>query len=208
VQDSSGLSVSALAVSSNGEKIIISGSYSTPLVTTKGIFELSLADGSVRTVVVDEDRGAITFSGWHDLSLSPDGTQALAGYDDHLELIDLVEGTARPYGGRSLAGAWSPDGKWIATLDSRDQDKYAISLIGAKDLLKRRNLGLTDGTKVVWSPDSRYLLAWNQGQCRYAPYYGTLEKINIETGRRSPVLDSTCKVNQPTFGWLAAEFAR
>lgn len=118
-----------------------------------------------------------------------------------MELIDIVHGTAEPLGENLFVAAWSPDGKWLAAVERGERGRTI--LMDAKNLSQRRILG---NSELDWSPDSHYLLGMKQ-QDRCGPYSGTLEAIDIETGRRTTVESSRCQVNQATTGWVSGEIA-
>jgi Tol biopolymer transport system component len=125
----------------------------------------------------------------------------VATHNHHLELIDLVSGVAKPFGEGLLMGAWSPDGRWLAALESDGRGRTI--LMDAHDYARRRIVGSSD---LEWSPDSRYLLGWKEHDL-CGPDFGTLQMIDIETGRATAIESSKCKVNQSTIGWLSADIA-
>lgn len=138
---------------------------------------------------------------WQHVSVSPDGLRAVATQYGRVELIDIARGTAEPLDARFFIAAWSPDGRWLAAVENGENGRTI--LMDAKDLTPRRVLG---NSELDWSPDSRYLL----GMKRYNwcdPYSGTLEVIDIDTGKRITVRSSKCQVNQATIGWVSTAIA-
>lgn len=138
---------------------------------------------------------------WHHVSVSPDGLRAVATQYGHVELIDITRGTAEPLDDRFFIAAWSPDGKWLAAAEKGANGRTI--LMDAKDLTSRRVLG---NSELDWSPDSRYLLGMKRHDwC--GPYSGTLEAIDIDTGKRITIHSSRCQVNQAMTGWVSAEIS-
>jgi hypothetical protein len=205
--------IKSFAVSVRQDKIIISGSQPGANGRDCGVFEVLLPAGSVRKVL-NSDCGYRW--AWDDLSLSPHADQAVAtvgsntDHNLHLELIDLVHGTTRPFGSASWIGVWSPDGNWIATLGNPSD---RILLIDPNNPSRQRSLGGTAGIRPEWSPDSRYLLVWKYSLFRCGIGIdleppATLETLNIESGSRSTVRSSQCQLERGSVGWFSREIAR
>jgi len=154
-------------------------------------------DGQPKTIVMQHPEK----HPWQYVSVAPDGLRAVATQYGHLELIDVARGTAEPLDARFFLAAWSPDGRWLAAVE-RGENGRTI-LMDAKDLTPRRVLG---NSELDWSPDSRYLLGMKRHDwC--GSYSGTLEAIDIETGKRKTIESSKCQVNQATTGWVSAEIS-
>jgi WD40 repeat protein len=198
VPGSAVLGFNSLAVSARQDKIFVAGGRrGTPC----GIFELSLPAGDVRTIVDDSSCNPMSpLSSWSYLSLSPDGVRATALGNHHLELIDLVHGKVTVLPDDLTIGAWSPDGKWLAAVGSKS-DKTI--LLDARTLIRRRAIGSTD---LRWSPDSRYLLA-RKGGLACGPEIGTLEIVDIESGKRTEIKSSRCQIDTSTTGWVSSGIA-
>ena len=77
--------------------------------------------------------------------------------------------------------------------------------MGAKTLSQERILG---STTLIWSPDSRYLLnkKFNLG-CGLSGLggVGTLEVVDVGTGKRTEVESSSCAVDRNTIGWVSSD---
>jgi hypothetical protein len=126
----------------------------------------------------------------------------------HKELVDLAHGTSRPLFSDIWEGVWSPDGKWIA--GTRDNDLW---LIDAHELSKRRALGGTSHARPAWSPDSRYLLLWKYSLFKCGVFLdvdgpATLEALDIESGSRSVIQSSQCRVEFGSAGWMNADISK
>jgi hypothetical protein len=151
--------------------------------------------------------------------ISPDGSKMLVPRGDGLAIIDLPTGTAVPLGSGLGQGAWSPDGKWIAALQLDPRHEWPrprlsrTIRIDAHDFSLRRDLGGESDHDTIWSPDSRYLL-YSEWSARCpghnaidpGPTPLTLFTTDIETGKRSAVKESQCKVNaymKP--GWVSLD---
>jgi DNA-binding beta-propeller fold protein YncE len=208
------LSISSFAVSTREDKIVVTGSYLEGGKIACGLFEIGLPGGTSRQILKSQRCGFR--EPWEGLSLSPTGEQAVASTGAQLQLIDLVHGTARSLPsqfseGRWGSGAsWSPDGKSIAVLESRRRGR--TFLLDVNDLSTRRILTRGRGyhrMTPVWSPDSRYLLRGKlQLRCGIGiaddpPY--TLEIVNVESGKRTMVRSSRCKMDNGLAGWLSSE---
>jgi WD40 repeat protein len=181
-------SANSLAVSKRQDKIVVSAC---------GVLELDLAEGKARKVL--EGPGCHYKTAELYLSLSPEGDQAVACHNHSLELIDLIHGSTKSLGEGFQEASWSPDGKWIAALEAGGQERTI--LIDTSDFTKRRTLA---NSNAQWSPDSRYLLAW-RAHALCGPYFGTLETIDVETGKESVIESSRCKVSESTTGWISSE---
>jgi len=122
----------------------------------------------------------------------------VAIHNRRLELVDLDHVTSKPLGDGLFMAAWSPDGKWLAAL-LETAGKHETVLMDASSLKRVRVLGDSD---LEWSPDSRYLLGVDD-HC--GAYYGTLVMMDIETGSRTSIESSRCKINQDTIGWVSSD---
>ena len=138
---------------------------------------------------------------WQHLSLSPDGERAVATHNSRVELIDLTHGTAQPLDDKYFIAAWSPDGKWLATVEKGENGRTL--LLDAASLQLRRILG---NSELDWSPDSRFLLGMKRHNGCGA-YSGTLEAIDIVTGDRTTIESSRCQVNQAMTGWVRSDIS-
>jgi hypothetical protein len=209
VPGTTGFVIKSFAFSARQDKLVISGKRTE--ANRCGVFEILLPAGNVKQIL-NSDCGYQW--AWDDLSMSPDGGQAVAtvgsnrDHDLHLELIDLVHGTTKRLSKEFEFGVWSPDGKWIAMLGSRK-----ISLLDAHDFRKRRALGRTSSIRPAWSPDSRYLLLWkfHLFRCGFsldvdAP--ATLVTLDIESRKRSTIRSSQCQLTVGSTGWLSSDIAQ
>jgi hypothetical protein len=199
--------IGSLTISKQQDKILFSASKRYGRGFTYGIFELSLSDGNLRSILLDSNcgtdpTGGRTSGAWGSLSLAPDGQRAVGLCGPGLELIDLVQGTSRLLGKALWKGAWSPDGKWIAALqlDGRPALSRTV-LVDPNDSSHRRDLGGVSDTEIVWSPDSRYIL-----HCFWRPCGITFETIDIETSKRTVLKNSQCKVGlSRQIGWVRTD---
>jgi WD40 repeat protein len=197
VMGSNGLYPSfGLAVSAHQDKILISGSYWNGISVACGVFELMVKDRRIRRVLPSADCHAA--AAWRDLSLSPDGLRAVAIHKGELELADLARGSVKSLTQGVFQAAWSPDGRWIAARETTDQERTV--LFDADTLTRERTFG---GSETVWSPDSRYLLAW-KWHILCGPYFFTLEKVDVETGQRTTIGSSRCKVIEGSVAWVSS----
>lgn len=186
--------VASLAVNPAEDTLVISGSDPGSGSSACGIFELKLPGGEVRQVV--RNASCEYAHSWVRLSLSPDSKHLVAYRKPELEVIDLASGAVRSLSGSYIAGAWSPDGKWLAVLNGGEGHRTV--LLDSMTFKEERSFGETN---VEWSPDSRFLLGARGQLC--PPYWSSLVAVDVHTGRETLVPGSRCKVNLNTIGWVS-----
>jgi WD40 repeat protein len=140
--------INSFTLSLQQDMVVISGNYGDSVC---GIFELDPKSGEVRVIV--KNSTCDYSQSWVRIDLSPDSKRLVAYRKPDLELIDMATGAIQSLGEKYVAGAWSPDGKWLAVLEGGGQNNTV--LLAANSLARRRVLGTSN---VQWSPDSRYLL--------------------------------------------------
>jgi len=190
---------SSTAISRRQDEAVVAGKYWNGGTVVCGVFALDLPGGKVRQILdTDDCEDALTRT---DISVSPDSKYAVAIHRRSLELIDLANGGVRKLGDDFMKAAWSPDGKWIAAA------KYSLLhanmvLFDGKTFGARKTLASSMVLRVLWSPDSRFLLARRSvGGC--GPDAFTYEAFEVETGKGSLVQSSQCKVwNANDVGWV------
>ena len=193
------LSAKSIAVSARQDKIVFSGKSGRGNQAACGVYELTLANGKLRPVLRQTD--CLPSTSWTDLTLSPDGENALSIHEHALELIHLTDGTTKFLGDGFVVAAWSPNGRWIAA--RRNHGGEETVLLEANSFSPRRTL---PPSTAQWSPDSRYLLSYRKHLvCGW--YSGTLEMIDVETGKRSAIRSSSCQIDEfmGAVGWLSDE---
>jgi hypothetical protein len=209
IEASQGFSyVRSVAADANGGIAVVSAIYQHGGIQECGLFELDVSTGSVQHILNNPRSECFDFvSCWNQLSLSPDGERVIgtAG-SGHIAVISLRERRIEKIW-PGAAAWWSPDGKWIAALTYESPSE--IELIRASDLSVQRTLGLDTGGRLQWSPDSRYLLLLDKGFCGVVSgYFGTLQALDITTGRRGVIGSSRCKVNSTGWGWVSDDVFR
>lgn len=212
--ESDDLQISAFGVAAAEDKLIIAEPRDRATKTCS-LVEVGLPSGSTRQALQSTDcrYGAP----WNELSLSPDGGHALANVGRDLEMIDLVHGTFKSLGMKFSKGIWSsgaalsPDGNRIAVMESARRGK--LFLLDARNLSDVSALhGGSHRMTPAWSPDSRYVvrsklrLRCGVGIDVNPPF--TLEIVDTETGNRTPIQSSTCKVQEASVGWLRSDLVR
>ena len=192
--------VYSLAVSAAKDMLVAIGFEPGGKRGMSSLLELNLKTGAVRTIVESFAPMTDRTIYYANLSLKPDALQATAYHNHRVEIIDLTNGATRLLEAGIEAAAWSPDGRWLAV------NKGATTiLLDSSTLKQRRVLG---ATLLKWSPDSRYLLnRKSQLMCGLSEA-GTLEIVDVQTGRRTEVGSSKCLVDRDTLGWLSAAVAR
>jgi hypothetical protein len=189
---------SIYGIGASRTKIVVSAGYlnAAGFLDEKscGMFELTLASGKVRKILSNSD--CKYKSSWSGISLSPDGEQVIAVRERRLELVNLETGAVRSLGEGFYLASWSPDGLWIAALEFGGRSRTI--LMDTTSFSKRREL---PDAEVIWSPDSRYLVAVRL-PARCGGYRGTIQLIDIESGKTSTLQNSVCKVNHSIIGWV------
>ena len=198
----SGFAMNSLAISRDGATALISGQYKAS--TQCGIFEAGITSDSVRKIALTEAPDCTYEDSWRNLSLSPDARFAVAERHGEIGLIDLAQGNVKSLG-NGWQAAWSPDGKWIAISDHLSESD--ITLLSAGDLSVERRFAGGDTPGLAWSPDSRYLLMWKSCLLSLG-YFGTLETVDIQSGRMQAIRSSRCAVNLTTEGWVSEDVIR
>ena len=187
----------AIALNRGGGTILISGSRPVNGTNRRayGIFEIQASTGAVARTVIQSgcaDQRQL----WHQLHASKDGQAVLATNGNQLNLIDLKTGESRAIPGFS-AGAWSPDGTWIAAL----RHNAALALLDPLTLEVKKELGNNSFPDVLWSPDSHRLIGTISGHgCPTS--WTSLETIDVATGQREPLKGAKCQVRTGEVGWL------
>jgi hypothetical protein len=201
-------SIGPFAVS-QGEDLIVSGGSKGNNYPARscGVYEVHLPAGDVSAAIETSDCRA--GSPWRVLSLSPEKTEALISANRSLALLDLAKGSITKIEGQLSKGSFSPDGKWIAAIQINNPNPPKIILIDRSDLTKRRDLGASEDSEAVWSPDSKFLL-----HAVYRPACPSqnplaLETLDVETGKRSLIKDSICNSGSSRqIGWIRSGIER
>lgn len=208
--------IDSFAVSPREDRIILSGWSREGRFKKCGLYEVVLPAGGIREVL-DSSDDCRDGAPWKKLSLSPDGTQAVA-QGRGLVLINLVQRSSQTLapryslGSRSSLATWSPDGRWIALIEANDRGR--LLLLESKTLALHRTFGGgSHQMPPVWSPDSRYVLRGKlQLRCGISfdvdpPF--TLERIDIATGKATTLRSSQCAMDgRGVTGWLGHRVVR
>lgn len=195
-----------LALSGDGQTVIVSGRYNLAGASFCGLLEVRLKPPSRRALAQNTacqqqgDPLNAALSVWSNLSLSADGQRLLVHNNSGLSIVSVANGSITSLGDFA-AGAWSPDGKWLAAVEA--SGRRSTILMDAASLKEVRTLGTSSAQ---WSPDSRYLLGMTSDFC--GPYWFTLEVIDVGTGERLVVGSSRCRVNLSTTGWVRRAIPR
>lgn len=198
VPGSEGLGVQGIAALPHGGGLFVTGSS---VRTPCGLFKLE-ASGSMTVLATEPCDPSEPLRRWGSISVSPDGTRAvLRGYH-RLELAELATGKVTRLPSEFVLAAWSPDGKWLAVI--RAVDGRTV-LLDARTLESDRVLGMTD---LVWSPDSKYLISHVLKPECGSDGGGTLELVDVVTGKRREVASSMCRVDRNTLGWVRRSIVR
>jgi hypothetical protein len=185
-----------------------------------GIFEIDPVAGTMRTV----DDGAYPLCGGGGGVVSPDGTRAVRHVHGSLQVTELSTGAVRQIPGFGTPAKnneghpisawddamwmnrtrWSPDGRWISVVDENKR----IVLVDSGNLAHRKHLG-SSFAGAEWSPDSRYLLVGKtEFRCALSLFFFSLEAIDVETGKRSKIAGSHCRVLTDALGWMDPSIAQ
>ena len=197
-----------IAVTATGDKAVISGTYGHDDKARSGLFLVDFATREVTFIVEQMGHANDYLTSWIHFSVSPDGHR-LAGtaQKGQIGIVNLTEHKVEKLWSGTNASI-SPDGRWIAATDFTAS--MNITLIDLSDFSKQRSLGSAGRKRPVWSPDSRYLLVWkSELWCIMGfGYFGTLEELDIQTGVRTTVTSSRCKVNTAGAFWVNNEDVR
>lgn len=201
-------SIGPFAVSRDEDLVVSVGSKGNNYPANScGVYEVHLPAGDVSAAIETSDCRA--GSPWRVLSLSPEKTEALISANRSLALLDLAKGSIIKIGGQLSKGSFSPDGKWIAAIQINNPNPPRTILIDRSELTKRRDLGESEDSEVVWSPDSKFLL-----HAVYRPACPSqnplaLETLDVETGKRSLIKDSICNSGSSRqIGWIRSDINR
>ncbi len=199
--------IDRFAVSRREDTILFSGTRRDGGGDTCGVFELTLPDGNLRSVLTTTTCSA--GSPWRVFDISPNVLEALISADRSLALLDLAHGKITPLGGMISQGAYSPNGKWIAVVGVDKQNRWRTSLIEREDVSRRRELGESGGFEVAWSPDSRFVLqAVNRPACP-SQDPTALETLDVETGKKFTIKNSICNAGgSNVVGWVSSKIGR
>jgi len=202
-----GFGIRDFGISQDGGKVVLAGNRKKEGRSECGFFEVTVSTGAARQALAQD----CSYRWWGtDLTLSPDGNQAIASYGNsnsdynyRLDLIDLARGTTKSLGDLSRP-TWSPDGKWIAAIEWK---KKRLILLDAKDPSRRRNIGST--IAAAWSPDSRYLLIWHYHFLKCGFFIdveppASLEMLDIASGKNTLIRSSQCQLIAGPIGWLSS----
>jgi hypothetical protein len=191
-------SVFNFSTSTQGDRLLISGGIEENGHTRCGVFQVRLPEPTAQPILETESCGADAFAGsWGSLSISPGADYAVAVRRDRLELIDINNRSSRVLMDKVLKATWSPDGNWIAAVTARGP----TALISTGDFKIKRTVAETEGQ---WSPDSRYLLRVKGCLFPMADNsVGTIQALDVATGKSVSVKSSHCEVGFASTGWVA-----
>lgn len=200
-------SLGPFAVSQDEDLVVSGGAKGNYPAGSCGVYEIRLPAGEIRAAIETSDCRA--GSPWRVLSLSPKKTEALISANRSLALLDLAKGSITKIEGQLSKGSFSPDGKWIAAIQINNPNPPKTILIDRNDLTKRRDLGASEDSEAVWSPDSKFLL-----HAVYRPACPSqnplaLETLEVQTGNRSLIKESICNSGSSRqIGWVHSDMKR
>jgi Tol biopolymer transport system component len=146
-------------------------------------------------------------AGFYDIdqhpSPSPDGAEVVYASTRETEsaiflrVINTTTREVRPLGVVGMSPSWSPQGDHIAFL--RDDRYYVIAADGSGErglVDSRYSAGMPDPPS--WSPDGNWIVAVVPDPAGYAPLYGRLALVEVETGLVLP-LGWTAQLTYPSW---------
>jgi hypothetical protein len=185
-----------------GGTALVSGVRENQGAPECGLFSLDLTTRRVEQITGGTAPSCESGSSWSSLSLSADGARgAGTAGRGRVGVID-VRGHRVEKVWPGVSAAWSPDGRWIVTTEP--SSAMVMDLIAAADLSLVRKLGEAGSVGPVWSPDSAHLLLWRSSlSCGLAAgYAGSLDVLEVASGRTSTIQSSRCQVNLASTGWV------
>jgi hypothetical protein len=200
-------SLGPFAVSQGEDLVVSGGAKGNYPAGSCGVYEIRLPAGDIRAAIETSDCRA--GSPWRVLSLSPEKTEALISANRSLALLDLANGSITRIEGQLSKGSFSPDGKWIAAIQINNPNPPRTILIDRSEPTKRRDLGGSEDSEAVWSPDSKFLL-----HAVYRPACPSqnplaLETLEVQTGNRSSIKESICNSGlSRQIGWVRSDIKR
>jgi hypothetical protein len=200
-------SLGPLAVSQGEDLVVSGGAKGNYPAGSCGVYEIRLPAGDVSAAIETSDCRA--GSPWRVLSLSPEKMEALISANRSLALLDLAKGSITKIEGQLSKGSFSPDCKWIVAIQINNPNPPKTILIDRSDLTKRRDLGDSEDSEAVWSPDSKFLL-----RAVYRPACPSqnplaLETLEVQTGKRSLIKESICNSGSSRqIGWVRSDIKR
>jgi hypothetical protein len=210
----------SFAVSPSQNRIVVSGTISDH---TCGVFDFGIPSGDLRMIPstswictplshrsIGKDKGAF-FSGemalhapWRVWTFSPDGKEVIVSSRLGFQVINLLKGSITALENAPGNPHWSPDGKWIGGIKPGSPLPQKTVLVDAKDPSRVKDLGGEADFEVAWSPDSQYIL-----HAYWRPCGVTLETVDVETGKRASLKNSSCKVGLAReIGWVTSDLGR
>jgi hypothetical protein len=188
VPGSVGLGDVCLGLPPSSGRIVVEGWSWT--FNNRGVFEIDPDAATIRPLPA----GSASSCGGAGGSLSPDGKRAVRKNGKKLELVYLETGMSRAIKGVSADASciWSPNGQRFEC-----SGDGGITVIDANDISRQKRFS---GGLGEWSPDSKYLL---RVKSRFFCFdFGSLEALDMETGKRKAIKSSDCRISGGRFGWI------
>lgn len=191
------IDIDSLSDTARGDKLFLSGAQlDADESTSCGLFAVSLVTGRMERVLPQESPSCQDETIWRDVSVSPQGDKLLAWQQRNIKLIDIQSRVIVTVGS-GLYPTLSPDGKQGAYV----AEGYAwVFDVNAPS--QQRKLGKVGGGKMVWSPDSRFLLFAKLGlPCE--PFFHTLKLLSVPDGKVTSIASSRCQVMTSGYDWIS-----
>ncbi len=193
-----------LAVSEETRRLFVAGPSKYTRMGDCGTFEIDPTEGGFRVLLSGKFPGCGGGGG----PISPEGKRALTFAGGKLEVIALETGAVHVIDGLGagvISGGitwvsgcdWSPDGRWIACVRNGN-----IILVNSDNSRERKDLGRSGSLQPRWSPDSRTILISKPEVGCGLGYGGSLELIEVYTGKRTRVTSSRCRVGSGMLAWV------
>lgn len=190
----------SLAVSN--ATLLVSGTLSGDTEPLCGLYASNRGSGIWERLAGTDDSDCIA-SWWSGLSVTSEGNFAAGTLRRGVVGVIDVRGRriARTWAAAFLS--WSPNGQWL--VETAFSSAMDMALLDPTTYSVVRTLGSAGQVPPLWSPDSSHLVLWRSSfSCGIsAGYTGSLDIIEVKSGRAKTIGSSECQVGAGNVLWVA-----